>query len=38
MFDQAVFVHGCWTEFLYFVRAKFAVFVADGIRMSSFSN
>ncbi|WP_338033014.1 RAxF-45 family protein [Lentibacillus sediminis] len=38
MFNQAVFVHGNWMEFLYFCRAKFAVSAADGIRMSFFSS
>ncbi|WP_304502757.1 RAxF-45 family protein [Caldalkalibacillus mannanilyticus] len=30
---HAVFVRGFWNKFLYFVRAKFAVVVANGIRM-----
>ncbi len=29
---------GDWMEFLYYCRAKFAVFAADGIRLSFFSN
>ncbi|GAB3048202.1 RAxF-45 family protein [Virgibacillus ainsalahensis] len=38
MFNQSVFVHGFWTEFLYLSRAKFAVLVDDGIRVPFFSN
>ncbi|MFD1415647.1 RAxF-45 family protein [Oceanobacillus jeddahense] len=30
--------YGNWMEFLYYCRAKFAVFAADGIRLSFFSN
>lgn len=37
MLDQAVFLYGYWTDFLYFSRAKFAVLVANGIRMPFFS-
>ncbi|WP_303621592.1 MULTISPECIES: RAxF-45 family protein [Bacillus] len=33
-----VLVRGFWNEFLYFVRAKFAVLVVNGIRMPIFSN
>ncbi|MGY3718475.1 RAxF-45 family protein [Sutcliffiella cohnii] len=35
---NAVLMHGFTKEFLYFVRAKFAFLVVDGIRMSIFSN
>ncbi|WP_281252256.1 RAxF-45 family protein [Sediminibacillus massiliensis] len=38
MLNQTVLVHGFWTEYLYFNRAKFAVSVADGISVSFFSN
>lgn len=38
MLNQAVFVCGYWTDFLYFSRAKFAVLVVNGIRMPFFSN
>lgn len=38
MFQHTVLVHGFWTEFLYFSRAKFAVFANKGIRMPVFSN
>ncbi|SES77371.1 hypothetical protein SAMN05421676_101415 [Salinibacillus kushneri] len=38
MFNQAVLVHGYLSEFLYFVRAKFAVAVVNGISMSFFNN
>lgn len=38
MLNQAVLVHGYWTEFLYFYRAKFAVAVVNGIRLSFFNN
>lgn len=38
MLNQAVLVHGFWTEFLLFNRAKFAVAVVNGIRMPFFSN
>lgn len=38
MLNQAVLVHGFWTEFLLFNRAKFAVAVVNGTRMSFFSN
>lgn len=38
MLYQAVLVHGFWTEFLFFNRAKFAAFVVNGIRMSFFNN
>ncbi|WP_325167487.1 RAxF-45 family protein [Lederbergia citri] len=38
MLNQAVLVHGYWTEFLYYCRAKFAVLVVDGIRMPIFNN
>ncbi|WP_279391894.1 RAxF-45 family protein [Virgibacillus halodenitrificans] len=38
MLNTNVFMRGSWNEFLYFVRAKFAVAVADGIRMPFFSN
>ncbi|WP_280522906.1 MULTISPECIES: RAxF-45 family protein [Sutcliffiella] len=35
---NAVLMHGFTREFLYFVRAKFAFLVVDGIRMPIFSN
>ncbi|WP_330218317.1 RAxF-45 family protein [Ornithinibacillus californiensis] len=35
---NTVLVHGFWTDFLYFTRAKFADFVINGIRMPFFSN
>ncbi|WP_305037411.1 RAxF-45 family protein [Gracilibacillus salinarum] len=38
MLNQAVFVHGQWLEYLYFCRAKFAIAVVNGIRMSFFNN
>lgn len=38
MFNHTVLMHGFWTEFLYFTRAKFAVLVNNRIRMSFFSN
>ncbi|WP_281349700.1 RAxF-45 family protein [Ornithinibacillus caprae] len=38
MLNRAVLVHGYWAEFLYFCRAKFAVAVANGTRVSFFSN
>ncbi|WP_326480881.1 RAxF-45 family protein [Virgibacillus halodenitrificans] len=38
MLNTTVFMREYWNEFLYFVRAKFAVAVADGIRMPFFSN
>ncbi|WP_342780264.1 RAxF-45 family protein [Oceanobacillus polygoni] len=31
-------MYGYWTDFLYFSRAKFAVLVDNGIRVSFFSN
>ncbi|GIN58293.1 RAxF-45 family protein [Lederbergia ruris] len=33
MLKEAVFVHGFMIDFLYFCRAKFAVLLANGIRM-----
>ncbi|WP_373316060.1 RAxF-45 family protein [Siminovitchia terrae] len=38
MLNQAVLVHGFWTEFLFFNRAKFAASIVNGIRMPFFSN
>ncbi|MFC4559245.1 RAxF-45 family protein [Virgibacillus kekensis] len=38
MLNQAVLVRGCWMDFLYFCRAKFAVAVANGTRMPFSSN
>lgn len=38
MFLQAENSCGDWIEYLYYCRAKFAVFAADGIRLSFFSN
>ncbi|WP_281356881.1 RAxF-45 family protein [Piscibacillus halophilus] len=38
MFDLAVLVHGYWTEFLYFNRAKFAVEVVNGTSVPFFNN
>lgn len=38
MLKQAVLVHGYWTDFLYFNRAKFAIAIANGIRMPFFCN
>ncbi|SES64131.1 hypothetical protein SAMN05216389_101207 [Oceanobacillus limi] len=38
MLNHAVLVRGFWNEFLYFCRAKFAVEVVNGIRMSFFNN
>ncbi|MGM7721365.1 RAxF-45 family protein [Metabacillus sp. Hm71] len=38
MLNQAVLVHGFWTEFLYLNRAKFAASIVNGIRMPFFSN
>ncbi|MBM7676524.1 RAxF-45 family protein [Gracilibacillus alcaliphilus] len=38
MLNQAVLVHGFWTEFLFLNRAKFADLVVNGIRMSFFNN
>ncbi|WP_331435269.1 RAxF-45 family protein [Bacillus sp. SA1-12] len=38
MLNQAVLVHGFWTEFLYLNRAKFAASVVNGIRVSFLSN
>ncbi|WP_330218287.1 RAxF-45 family protein [Ornithinibacillus contaminans] len=35
---KTVLVHEYWINFLYFVRAKFAVVVDNGIRMPFFSN
>ncbi|MEN2767589.1 RAxF-45 family protein [Ornithinibacillus xuwenensis] len=35
---KTVLLHDYWINFLYFVRAKFAVVAADGIRMPFFSN
>lgn len=31
MLEPTVFMRGCWTEFLYLNRAKFAVLVVNGI-------
>lgn len=38
MLNQAVLVRGFWIEFLYLNRAKFAVVVDNGTRVSFFSN
>ena len=38
MLNHSVLARGYWTEFLYFCRAKFAVAVVNGIRMSFFNN
>ncbi|MEW9110024.1 RAxF-45 family protein [Cytobacillus gottheilii] len=38
MLNQAVLVCGFWNEFLYFNRAKFAVEVVNGTRLSNFNN
>ncbi|GIN23335.1 RAxF-45 family protein [Siminovitchia fordii] len=38
MLNLAVLVHGFWTEFLLFNRAKFAALVVNGIRMPFFNN
>ncbi|MCU9614713.1 hypothetical protein OEV98_14310 [Caldibacillus lycopersici] len=38
MLRQAVLVHGYNKDYLYFIRAKFAVVFANGIRLPFFSN
>ncbi|WP_318246781.1 RAxF-45 family protein [Bacillus norwichensis] len=38
MLNQAVLVHGFWTDFLFFNCAKFAASIVNGIRMPFFSN
>ncbi|MFD1609539.1 RAxF-45 family protein [Oceanobacillus luteolus] len=38
MFNDTVLVHGFVEDFLYFVRAKFACLVVNGISVSFFNN
>ncbi|WP_281419408.1 RAxF-45 family protein [Bacillus alkalicola] len=38
MLNHTVLVHGFWMEFLYFIRAKFAVLVVNGRSLSFFNN
>ncbi|GGM42825.1 hypothetical protein GCM10011351_30960 [Paraliobacillus quinghaiensis] len=38
MLNQVVLVCGFWVEFLYLYRAKFAVGIVNGIRVSFFNN